>query len=291
VAQLSVGSGWRQELASFDTGLPKFLRSLFVLLLLLPVLAPASDPVAARQRELAIRTGIIAGRLTDAVTGEPLEEVDVSAKYLGDSTDAAGAFRIMYLDPGIVKLIAWRRDLVPSSQRVKVSAGRTVSVHLKMVRAPRACCRLEGEWNITLILDKGRAVASGRAGKQVEGTIRFSSAIPDPLPDRRRTRGDPTVDEFGEYRIDLRPFFGAAITKSLTNTVFPGREGADILTEVDGYVYNESQVEIRFIPRMSHGGISLSGRVQGDSIRGSWIKRDFAPRFEGHFVMKRAQRP
>jgi len=254
-------------------------------------MASASDPVAERQRELARTTGIITGRVTDAVTGEPLENVHVSTEYLGDSTDAAGAFRIMYLDPGIAELTAWRRDLVQSVQPVNVSAGQTVSVHLKMARAPRACCRLEGKWNITLILDKGQAAGSDPAEKRVEGTIRFSSTIPDPLPDRGRTRGDPTVEEFGEYRIDLRPFFGADITKSHSYTVFPGRKGSDLFTEADGYVYNGNQVEIRFIPRLSHGGISLSGQLQGDSIRGDWIKRDYAPSFEGRFVMKRAQRP
>ena len=278
-------------MASCDTELPKFLRLLLVLLLLQPVMASASYPITEREIEFARTRGTIQGRVTDAQTGEPLEDVSVSAQYLGDSTDATGDFQIMFLEPGIVELRAWRRDLVQSSQPVKVSAGQTASVHLKMTRAPRACCRLEGDWNITLILDKGRAVGSVHAGKSVQGTVRFSSAIPDPLPDRRRTRGDSIVDEFGEYRINLHPFFGADITKSQSTSIFPGREGADLLTEADGYVYNGNQVEIVFIPRMSHGGISLSGQLEGDSIRGSWIKRDFAPSFEGSFVMKRAQRP
>lgn len=264
------------------------------MLVLLPfqaVMALASDPVAERQRELERTTGIITGRVTDAATGEPLEDVDVSARYLGDGTDAAGVFRIKYVDPGIVELIAWRRDLLPSSQRVKVSAGRTVSVTVKMVRGARACCRLEGEWNITLILDKERGVESPQSGKRVHGTVRFSSAIPDPLPDRRRTRGDPAVDEFGEYTVDLRPFFGTDITKFQTTTIFPGREGADILTEAQGFVYDGNKVHIDFIPRMSHGGISLTGRVSDASIRGTWIKRDYAPIYEGRFIMKRVLRP
>jgi hypothetical protein len=111
------------------------------------------------------------------------------------------------------------------------------------------------------------------------------------LLDRRRTRGDPTVDEFGEYRIDLRPFFGPDFAGSASYTVFEGREGADLLTEAEGHVYNDRQVEINFIPRLSHGGLSLGGVIRGDSIRGTWFKREYGSRFEGSFVMKRARSP
>ena len=39
-------------------------------------------------------------------------------------------------------------------------------------------------------------------------------------------------------------------------------------------MHSESQVEIRFIARMSHGAMSLRGQVQDDSIRGAQIKHD-----------------
>jgi Carboxypeptidase regulatory-like domain len=278
-------------LTSFDSKFPQILYLLLVLLVLQSVIAQASDPIADRQAELARTTGTIAGKITDAKTGEALEHVSVSAQYLGDVTDASGAFEITDLDPGTVELTAWRRDLAESSQHVHVSAGQTVSVHVKMARAPTACCRLEGEWNITLILEQDRTNASAPAVKQLEGTVRFSPSIPDPLQERRRTRGDATVEEFGEYTIDLRPFFGDDIARSGITTVFPGREGADLLREADGYVYNGNQVEIYFIPRLSHGGISLNGQIDGDSIHGTWLKREYAPIFGGRFLMKRAQRP
>ena len=240
-------------MTSFDSNVPKILRLLLVPLVLQSVMALASDSIADRQAELARTTGTITGKITDAKTGEPLEDVVVSAQYLGDSTDASGTFRIMYLDPGVVEVTAWRRDLAESSQHIQVSAGQMVWVHLKMARAHRACCRLEGKWNITLILDQGRTDASVPAAKHLEGTVQFSPSISDPLPERRRTQGDATVDELGEYKIDLRPFFGDDITRSLTNTVFPRRKGADLLTEAEGYVYNGSQVEIRFRIVGQHG--------------------------------------
>jgi len=260
-----------------------------IFLLLHSVVATAADAIADRQRELQRTTGTIKGKVIDAETGEPLSDVSLMGvdTGMGDSSDATGAFEVVYLDPGTVKLEASRRDLVTASQVVTVAAGQTTTVEFKMQRAARACCRLEGEWNVSLTLDK--APADVRAEKHVEGVVRFSSSIPDPIANRHRTPGDPTVDEFGEYKIDLRPFFGPNITKAVTNSIVPGTD-ENLLSQVEGAVYNANEVEINFIPRMSHGGISLTGQLDGDTIRGTWLKRDYVPVFEGTFVMTRAVR-
>lgn len=96
------------------------------------------------------------------------------------------------------------------------------------------------------------------------------------------------LDEFGEYDIDLQPFFGDNIAGEVASTtVFGGRPGANILTEADGYVHHGNQVVISLIPRMSHGGLSLEGTIERDKIRGSWLKRDYAPTESGRFIMVR----
>jgi len=40
---------------------------------------------------------------------------------------------------------------------------------------------------------------------------------------------------------------------------------------------------------MSHGGISLTGKINGGKIRGEWIKRDYAPTISGTFFMRRKE--
>jgi len=133
---------------------------------------------------------------------------------------------------------------------------------------------------------------SAAHGTEVVGAITFSPDAPDPFPEARR-RGpssDPTLDEFGTYDIDLRPILGEDITRATSNTVFPGRPGSDILKEAEGFVHHRNKVDINLIPRMSHGGISLTGMIDGDEVRGEWIKRDYAPSVSGTFLMRRKNR-
>jgi len=127
-------------------------------------------------------------------------------------------------------------------------------------------------------------------GTEVVGTITFSPSVRDPFPERPRLppSSDLTLDEFGSYEIDLHPIRGHDITRATSTTIFPGRPGSDILKEAEGYVHHRNEVEIALIPRMSHGGISLSGTINGDEARGTWFKRDYAPTISGTFRMRKS---
>ncbi len=242
------------------------------------------EMTAELRRELLARTrGTIIGVVRDAATNQPLPDVYVSTQHSGDSTDARGAFEIIYVESGEVTITASRRDLIDRTARVHIVAASSATVDLSMERAPPPCCRLAGVWSVRLAL----------GDKEATGTLSFSPKTPDPFPERREhlPPDDSTVDEFGVYDVDLRPILGDDITRSTTNTIFGGGlENSEILTEAEGFVHHENHVEITFIPRMSHGGISLGGTIGGDEIRGEWIKRDYDPIYSGTFVMRRMGR-
>jgi hypothetical protein len=244
-----------------------------------------------RREMLARTTGTIVGTIREVGTNQPLEGVFVSAQYLGDLTDTSGRFRIHYIKPGEVEVTAGRRDLIEARGRVRVLAARETSIELSIRRSPPPCCRLAGTWSLRLVLREPGQLPI-RRGAEAVGAITFRADTPDPLPERDRPAPptDPTIDEFGTYDIDLRPILGEDITHATTNTVFPGRPGSDILKEAAGFVHHRDKVDINLIPRMSHGGISLTGTINGGTIRGEWIKRDYAPTISGTFLMRREER-
>jgi hypothetical protein len=241
-----------------------------------------------RREMLARTTGTIVGTIREAGTNRPLEGVSVSAQHLGDRTDANGRFRIYYVDAGEVEVTAWRRDLIETRGRVRVLAARDTPIELSIRRSPPPCCRLAGTWSVRLVLREPGRLPIAR-GTEVVGAITFSADTPDPFPERHlhAPSTDPTIDEFGTYDIDLRLILGEDITRATTNTVFPGRPGSDILKEAEGFVHHRDRVDISLIPRMSHGGISLTGKINGGKIRGEWIKRDYAPTISGTFLMRK----
>jgi len=246
--------------------------------------------IAQRREMLERTTGTIVGTVRETGTNLPLEGVSVSAQYLGGQTDANGRFRIYYIDPGTVTVTAWRRDLMEASGRVGVVAAQETTMDLSMGRSSPPCCKLSGTWSVRLVLGEAGRLAA-RRGTEVVGMMTFSPDTPDPFPEARQRvpSSDPTFDEFGTYDIDLRPILGEDIASATSNTIFPGRDGSDILKEAEAYVHHRDKVEITLIPRMSHGGISLQGIITGDEIRGEWIKRDYAPTISGTFVMRRKE--
>jgi hypothetical protein len=243
-----------------------------------------------RRQFLAETTGTIVGVVRDAETAEPLQGVGVAAQYLGDQTNERGEFSIPYIDPGRVEVTASRRDMVDATVVTNVFAAKQARVDISIARAPDPCCTLEGTWLLQLVLDEPGTSPSSR-GTEVQGTLVFSRETPDPFPAAtfRRPSDDSTLDEFGKYEIDLRPILGPDITRATSNTTFAGNPNSDILTEAVGYVHHTNQLEITLIPRMSHGGLSLTGTISGDHAHGRWLKRDYAPTIYGSFTMRRTE--
>lgn len=101
--------------------------------------------------------GELAGRVTDAETGAPVEAASVEIPALGRRTltDGSGAFRLRGLEPGSQRVTVRRTGFAPAEQTVEVRNGalarvtielRALPVALEAVRAQAARNRVaEGE--------------------------------------------------------------------------------------------------------------------------------------------------
>jgi hypothetical protein len=249
------------------------------------------DRIRAEMENLAAMhartTGSLKGRITDKETGQPLYGVDVLTGYQGASSDKDGQFSINILKPGVITVEAWRADMTSSAQSVEIIVGKTANVTFKLGKAPPPCCRLEGKWRMTLSIDRGTPAVSNV--KNVSGTVRFRSASWALFFGKKDSEAFVN-EEFGDYDIDLRPFFGEEFAASSSTSMMPSRGWGwtDMMTEAWGSVRSGDEVEITFIPQLSHGGLGLSGTIGKDGVvRGRWFKRDFAPTHGGQFVMSK----
>lgn len=235
------------------------------------------DCIKHNQDVLARERGYITGVVTDE-TGKPLENVSVSASYMGDSTDINGRYKVPYQPPGVSELVAQRRDLIEFKTHVKIIAGKSTHLDFSMKRQEKACCRLKGTWQTTLLYKS----------KKVQGTISFNNNAPD--PNRRTVKDDPTIDEFGIYDIDLQSLLGDRYYETGSTTIFDGNKDT-LLIEANGYVHTINHVHIILIPGMSHGGLSLDGKIVNNTINGTWYKREYGTSIGGEFVMKKITEP
>jgi hypothetical protein len=133
---------------------------------------------------------------------------------------------------------------------------------------------LEGRWTLELYLETPSARFSPMAG-QINGEIAFSN-----------TAWWNPRDRFGRHSLDLQSFFGRSFLRPAGTVAF-GPADTSMVTEVSGNVRGDS-VNIDFIPRVDHGGISMWGRFYGDSAKGKWDRRGTDG--DGRFVMRRVSK-
>ncbi|MFL5562459.1 MAG: hypothetical protein ACJ79K_13375 [Gemmatimonadaceae bacterium] len=159
-------------------------------------------------------------------------------------------------------------------------ALRCLTIALAAATAPAAAQQpgadgpskaLEGRWRLELYLDTPSARTEPMAG-QINGEIAFSN-----------TAWWNPRDRFGRHNLDLQSFFGRSFLRPANVTAF-GPGDTSMVTEISGNVRGDS-VNIDFIPRIDHGGISMWGRFFGDSAKGRWDRRGTDG--EGHFVLRR----
>lgn len=261
------------------------------ILVTLSLLASAVALSQHRAGELERSTGTIVGIVLDANSRMPLQHVFVSANHMGDESDKAGRFKIPYQSPGEVEVVASRRDLLEAKAKVTAIAGKQVSLTILMHFAPPAQCKLEGKWSLCLVLDSvldvGPKYTPRPTSRVVNGTVTFDKSKSSKTSATGLGTADRTLVEHGSYDVDLRPFFGDDIANTASTTIYRAGSWKSILREASGFVSAGDFASIDFIPGMSHGGISMTGRVSGDSIVGKWFKREYAPIVFGHFVMRR----
>jgi hypothetical protein len=165
--------------------------------------------------------------------------------------------------------------------------GELVRRDLQMLRVPAPCCDLRGRWHIEMQLDSPAMMYKHPKGRAVSGDVTLG---PRTLPPEEGDDLDSLVRIVrGLHTVDFKPFFGGPVAPDVSRTIFGG--GPDLFHEVRAEVPSGDSVSMTFIPRMTHGSIWFSGRLQGDTVRGKWTQMAYAGGAEGHFVMTRLSPP
>jgi len=222
-------------------------------------------------------------RVTDAATRRPVANAIVSNLSTVVETDSLGWVCLRALAQPTETLRVGRPGYREAPLTVSGVRGQALARDLKLERVPRPCCDLRGRWSITLLLDSQGERQPLPKSRSVTGAVnlgpRYVAAEPD-----------DDLDSLvhivrGLHEVDFTPFFGGPVAQDVSTSVFGG--GPDLLHEVEGRVVAGDSVEITFIPRMSHGSLSLFGRSHADTIRGRWWQNMYCCGAAGRFVMTR----
>jgi hypothetical protein len=146
------------------------------------------------------------------------------------------------------------------------------------VVGPRAVS-LAGTWDVEYTLDSASAQGPAPAVRRVRGRILFGD---DGVPTNGATAS-------GRFAIDFAPLFGGSLAHDIA-AVAAGPVDSSLVTEVAGRLAGTDSVQIDLVPRITAAGISMSGRIRGDSASGTWIRRAACCGEFGHFRMQRVDR-
>jgi hypothetical protein len=200
-------------------------------------------------------------------------------------TDSSGFACIRKISAESESLRVRRPGYQTSATVVAGKPGNVVSRALYYHRVPDPCCDLRGNWWISFSL----ASAAGRGPRPTKRTVAGELALgPRVIPLQQGDDIDSLVHIVrGLHHVDFRPFFGGAVARDVSTSIFG--QGPDLLHEVEATVPMDDSVRITFIPRMSHGSLSLVGRIRSDTVRGTWIQNAFCCGANGTFVMARTR--
>jgi len=222
-------------------------------------------------------------RVTDAATRRPVTNAIASTMMSVAETDSLGWICLRTFAQEAETLEFRRPGYREASLTVSGVPGQVVARDLRLERVPRPCCDLRGQWNITLQLDSPGARQPQPKARSVTGGVNLG-------PQYLASEPDDDLDSLvhlvrGLHQVDFTPFFGGPVAQDVSTSVFG--DGPDLLHEVAGSVAAGDSVAITFIPRMSHGSLSLYGRFRADTIRGHWSQNMYCCGAEGRFVMTR----
>jgi len=133
---------------------------------------------------------------------------------------------------------------------------------------------LVGTWEIEYTLDSAGAQTPPPTVGRVRGRLMFGDAPSSGMA------------ALGRFAIDFAPMFGRPLGRDSASAASPA--DSSMVSEVSGTFAAGDSVHIELVPRILRGGLSMSGRIQGDSASGTWIQRCCGA--QGHFRMTRIDR-
>lgn len=214
-----------------------------------------TSPVSCRPVDAA---WAIALHVQDAATGAPVADaVGWTNDVVIDpaSTDSSGWLCVRTLRPGGATVEVSRPGYRTASISLSGSAGQVVARALPFRRVARPCCDLRGRWRISFDLRKPAQLAPRPTARSVTGELELGPRV---LPPQEGDALDSLVRVVrGLHHVDFGPFFGGPVAPDVSRSVFGS--GPDLLHEVEASVPAGDSVELTFIPRMSHGSLSLWG--------------------------------
>ncbi|HJU67559.1 MAG TPA: hypothetical protein VJ650_04855, partial [Gemmatimonadaceae bacterium] len=228
-------------------------------------------------------------QVKDAVTGKPVARAGmwVSSFAPMAPTDSSGWSCIRTFAPGEETVHVDRPGYRSDSIALRGVLGQVVTRELRFHRVRAPCCDLRGQWQITFRLESAADFGPKPTARTVEGAVDLGPRFHPP-------QADDDLDSLvrivrGMHRVDFHPFFGGPVARDVSTTVIGG--GPDLFREVMARIPEGDRVEITFIPRMSHGSLSLDGRIRSDTIRGDWMQNAYCCGARGTFVMTRTAPP
>jgi hypothetical protein len=249
---------------------------------LLPVKPIRID--TAEERRMRAGSPTLTGTVRDAQTGEPMH-ANVIPEVGWEFAGPDGRFTVHYLQPGRQTVRVEQRGFIAETRTVELVPGQTTTLDVSLRRAPPPCCVLDGKWHVRFVLRSRSLVGPEPRDSAVEGLLTFADSVPDPLHDRFPPPTNVRVEN-GLSDVDFTPFFGGRIARDVSTTVM-GATGGNFAREMVGQVFNGDSVEITLIPRISHGGVSMWGRISGGVVTGEWEQRAYAGGATGTFEMRR----
>ncbi len=200
-------------------------------------------------------------------------------------SDSLGRFTVIYLAQDSIPVEVTKDGYKAARARVMVHARDTARIEFALERAPSPCCSLSGQWALALDLDSA-GLDQHPTARRVEGSLVLSRAFPSPIGGRS-DRSDSLVDRIdGEFTVDLRPVWGTQVASGVSTTVF-GTADSSLEREAAASIFDGDSVEITLIPRLSHGSLSLGGRLKADTLVGGWSQNAYCCGAFGHFRMVR----
>ena len=227
----------------------------------------------------------IALRVVDAATRKPVSDAYVSTGTLGSMavTDSAGwgCMRSLSEQAGTLEV---SRTGYHDIRFVLIGAtGQLVRHEVTFERVEPPCCDLRGRWSVTFHLDKPAEFHPNPSARTVTGEV---SLGPRHHPPEDGDDLDSLVRVArGLHAVDFTPFFEGPVARDVSTSIFGS--GPDLLREVTATIPSSDDVRIVFIPRMSHGSLSLDGRIRNDTIRGEWVQNAMCCGARGRFKMHR----
>lgn len=244
---------------------------------------PRRQPIAPPCRPLD-SAWAVAIRVIDADTRLPVSNASVWAMTDGEFSDSTGWVCLRQLGDTEATLTVTRRGYEDVELQLAGKSGDMLLREVVFQRLERPCCDVRGTWRITLQLDSPSHFHPKPKGRTTAGEVRLGFGdVPAEVHD--------AVDSLvrvarGLHSVDFTPFFDGPYARDVSTSVFGG--GPNLLREVAAEVPFGDSVRLTFIPRMSHGGLSLRGRILGDSVSGTWVQNSNSRGAYGTFVMIRA---